>query len=196
VEVNRQNRTAKVVHLGRLLCIFETQPNSSDGVATNSRIITAIWPRASTPTLDAAAARREEAHALKPVEHYPTPTTHSPGPTALSIPCLAMRGDSMSNPPLDQAVRFPFSSGLTSYICHRCHNHGASSNVGQFPPTLLTSWRLIRTPSQDFDHCDPRRCSGKKLARQHLISELRVGSRFRGIVLSSVFLSCIALRTL
>ncbi|KAH9012372.1 hypothetical protein EDB84DRAFT_1590559 [Lactarius hengduanensis] len=38
--------------------------------------------------------------------------------------------------------------------------------------------------STDFDQCDPRRCSGKRLARQHLITELRIGSRFRGIVLS------------
>jgi len=36
----------------------------------------------------------------------------------------------------------------------------------------------------DFDHCDPKRCSGKKLERHRLMTSLRVGSRFRGIVLS------------
>ncbi|PKI82379.1 ribosome biogenesis protein tsr3 [Malassezia vespertilionis] len=36
----------------------------------------------------------------------------------------------------------------------------------------------------DFQHCDPRRCSGKKLARHGLIHELRVGHKFRGVVLT------------
>lgn len=53
------------------------------------------------------------------------------------------------------------------------------------PCSLLVAFD--KRSAQDFDHCDPRRCSGKRLARQHLISELRVGSRFRGVVLSSVF---------
>ncbi|KAG9029417.1 ribosome biogenesis protein tsr3 [Tulasnella sp. UAMH 9824] len=36
----------------------------------------------------------------------------------------------------------------------------------------------------DFDHCDPKRCSGKKLSRLGLIKDLRVGQRFRGIVVT------------
>lgn len=36
----------------------------------------------------------------------------------------------------------------------------------------------------DFDHCDPKRCSGKKLARHGLCTSMRVGQRFRGVVLT------------
>jgi len=36
----------------------------------------------------------------------------------------------------------------------------------------------------DFDHCDPKRCSGKKLSRLGLIKDLRVGSRFHGVVVT------------
>lgn len=36
----------------------------------------------------------------------------------------------------------------------------------------------------DFNHCDPKRCSGKKLSRLGLIQELRVGQKFRGVVLT------------
>lgn len=36
----------------------------------------------------------------------------------------------------------------------------------------------------DFDHCDPKRCSGKKLERLGLITNLRIGQKFSGVVVS------------
>jgi len=44
----------------------------------------------------------------------------------------------------------------------------------------------------DFNHCDPKRCSGKKLARLGLIDELKLSMKFRGVVLSPKGTICIS----
>ncbi|KAI9496235.1 hypothetical protein BDB00DRAFT_882086 [Zychaea mexicana] len=38
----------------------------------------------------------------------------------------------------------------------------------------------------DFHHCDPKRCSGVKLARTNMLKTLKLSQRFRGIVASPV----------
>ncbi|XP_018058893.1 PREDICTED: ribosome biogenesis protein TSR3-like [Atta colombica] len=38
----------------------------------------------------------------------------------------------------------------------------------------------------DMEHCDPKKCSGKKLARHGLIKILRLSARFPGLCLTPV----------
>lgn len=72
------------------------------------------------------------------------------------------------------------SNGHKSKQHHARRGRQETGSQAQNPeavfPVKLAMW--------DFDHCDPKRCSGKKLERLGYIKNLRIGQKFQGVVVS------------
>ncbi|KAL2176716.1 uncharacterized protein P884DRAFT_260799 [Thermothelomyces heterothallicus CBS 202.75] len=61
-------------------------------------------------------------------------------------------------------------------------NNGSSSSSSSFPTT--SSRPAFKAACWDLGHCDPKRCSGKRLMKLGLMRELHLGQRHSGVVIT------------
>lgn len=67
----------------------------------------------------------------------------------------------------------------------RSENEGSSdSDEDVEVPFQVSMW--------DLSQCDPKKCTGRKLARHGLISSIKLGKRFNGIILTPVGTQCVS----
>lgn len=63
-------------------------------------------------------------------------------------------------------------------------NNWSNENNTNVPEFNIAMW--------DLNQCDPKKCSGRKLARHHLINNLHLGQKFPGVVLTPMGKYCIS----
>lgn len=78
----------------------------------------------------------------------------------------------------------PKRGNKTSNGHHNRTHHGKGRQETKYSSVLRQTKFPTKLAMWDFDHCDPKRCSGKKLERLGLIKSLRIGQKFQGIIVT------------
>ena len=64
------------------------------------------------------------------------------------------------------------------------HGHPSSGSPDDDETVFGRSAPGYKAACWDLEHCDPKRCSGKRLKHFGLVRELPIGQKFPGVVIS------------
>ena len=124
-----------------------------------------------------AASMTDECHHWKPFIHFKPPLSFTYAeaitpPSTISTPLTSMVRHKKDN----------FRSKSSRHGAHGSQSHFRPSADGNGPSD--TNRPPFKAACWDLEHCDPKRCSGKRLMHFNLMRPLHIGQKHSGVIIS------------